>query len=352
MTSKRYLALVLALVVSVAGSFTLFNLVQDDFGLFWSRQDKRIWTLEKTTKYLLSYRYIPEHFDGLLIGPSYSDGFVNTKQLDGYRIYNLSMEGGNATELRAAAVNAMERGHMRFIVICLSSYLTKDHGMKGPQINAKEYWGSLFSWLPIEILRAKWEARRHPEADRYVGTEWGASQPLSHHIAIPWDDYIQMQLNDPLLPQVDPVAYEDLRAIVATAHARGVKVLAYFYPYDHWRIRQALANGMWQRYQADMRALFDPRTDVVVDMTTPDYMAMRFDVACYTDEHLSAAGAQRMLAELQRLLDAHIRGIPRVPTLKTVARVCAPSREASGFDRAPDALATELRSLTAARAGG
>ncbi|MET0988964.1 MAG: hypothetical protein ABW034_26550 [Steroidobacteraceae bacterium] len=131
-----------------------------------------------------------------------------------------------------------------------------------------------------------------------------------------------------------------------------MRVLAYFYPYDHWRIRQAVANGMWERYQADMRSLFDPRTDEVVDMTTPDYLAMRFDVACYTDEHLRAAGAQRMLSELQRMLDAHIRGIHRAPTLKTVARVCAPSREASGFDRASDELATELRSLTAARASG
>lgn len=350
MTSKRYLAVVVAIVASAVGSFAAFNLAQDDFGLFWSQGGKRIWTLEKTSKYLLSYRYIPEHFEGLLIGPSYSDGFVNTQRIQGYRIYNLSMEGGNATELRAAAVNAIERGRMRFIVICLSSYLTKDHGMKGPQINAKEYWGSLFSWLPIEILTAKWQAHRHPQQDRYAGTEWGASQPLSPHIAIPWDDYIRMQLNDPLLPHVDPVAYEDLRAIVQTAHAHGVKVLAYFYPYDHWRIRQAVANGLWQRYQGTMRALFDPRIDVVVDMTTADYTAMRFDVACYTDEHLSAAGAQHMLAELQRMLDAHLRDIHRPPALRALVRVCAPSTEASGFDRAPDELAAELRSLTAARA--
>lgn len=351
MTSRQYLAFLIAIVFAVVGSFAAFNWIQDDFGLFGSRGAKRIWTLEKTSKYLMSYRYIPQNFDGLLIGPSYSDGFVNTQQLKGYRVYNLSMEGGNATELKAAAVNAIERGHMRFIVICLSSYLTKDHGMKGPQINSKEYWGSLFSWLPIEIFEAKWQARRHPEQDLYAGTEWGASQPLSHHIAIPWDDYIDMQLNDPLLPRIDPVAYEDLRAIVSAARRHGVKVLAYFYPYDHWRIRQAVANGMWQHYQSAMRALFDERTDVVVDMTTPDYMAMRFDVACYTDEHLSAAGAQRMLAELQRMLDAHLRGIQRPPTLNTMARVCAPSDAASGYDRAPDQLAAELRSLTAARGG-
>jgi hypothetical protein len=322
------------LVVFIAGAFIAFNFVEDDFGLFGFKHDKRIWTLEKTSKYLLSFRYIPQNFEGLLIGPSYSGGYIDTRKLSEYKIYNLSMDAGNASELRVAAENALERGHFRFIVICLTPYFSKDHGMKGPQISPKEYWGSLFSWLPIEILKAKWSAYRHPELDYFANTEWGAARPISPHIVVPWNDYIKMQLGDPMVITIDPVAYADLQAIIATARRQGTKVFGYFYPYDRWLVQSA-AKGEWDRYRAAMLKLFDPKRDVVLDMLTPEYDALRADVSCYTDAHLSEGGAQIVLGELQRMLDAALRDQRRPATIAREGRVCPWSKSASGFDHMP-----------------
>ena len=83
MTSRSYLLAVLLGAALLLGSFAACNYARDDFGLFGSDGEKRIWTREKTSKYLLSHRYVPENFDGLLIGPSYSDLNFDTRTIEG-----------------------------------------------------------------------------------------------------------------------------------------------------------------------------------------------------------------------------------------------------------------------------
>lgn len=315
--------------------FVLFNLYQDDFGLFWSTGPKRIWTLEKTSKYLLSFRYIPRNFDGLLIGPSFSDGLMDTRRLSGYRIYNLSMDAGNATELRAAALMAIERGHMRVIVICLSNYLTQDSGMKGPQINAKEYWGSLFSWLPIDVLQAKWRIRSGRIADTFSSSEWGMGNVLPRE-RYRWDEFAQIQGHGSSDMHFNDTAFRHLDDIIEAAHAHHVRVLAYYFPYTVWRIRTYNRFGDWDRYKARTHALLDPATDVIWDMTGPDYAAFNTDPGCYTDGHLSKAGADWVLADIQRHLAAE-PGTAVAPLFSSSVKYACSGREGagSGYDLAP-----------------
>ena len=335
MTSRRYVLAIALMVLSLVGPFIAYNLLVDDFGLFWSSAPKRIWTLEKTSKYLMSFRYIPQHFDGLLVGPSYSDGLMDTRAINGFRVYNLSMDGGDATELRIATVNALQRGHFRLLIICLSPYITKDSGIKGSQINSKEYWGSIFSLLPLEVMEAKWLAHEHPDRDMLRGTEWGEA-----NIARPvfkWADFVRSEINDPLEKEVhiDPRAYQDLAAIIQTAHQRGVRVLGYFYPNSIWRSETAVDDGDWARYETQVRALLRNPGDVVWDMMGPEYQPIRADAGCFTDGHLSVAGARLVLADINREVGAQVEGLPEPPTLpvrKPLACSGLPGA-GSGFDR-------------------
>jgi hypothetical protein len=102
---------------------------------------------------------------------------------------------------------------------------------------------------------------------------------------------------------VDPVAYRDLKTLLELARANKVQVFAYFHPYSSWRWEKLARSGEWQRYQSRIAELFDLRREVVLDLTSAPYDALRSDVACYTDEHLSAAGARLVLGEIQRMLD-------------------------------------------------
>ncbi len=346
MTSRSFATRVAILVGILVVPFVVYNFLADDFGLFWSHGPKRIWTLEKSTKYLMSFRYIPRKFDGLLVGPSFSDGLMDTHRIHGYQIYNLSMDGANATELSIATTNALERGNFRFMIICLDPYLTKDSGIKGAQINAKEYWGSLFSLLPLKMLEAKLEHLRPGYVDDLAGSDWGAA-----NIARPvytWDAFVSSERSDSIARQltIDPAGYRDLGQIIAAAHRRGVRVLAYFFPNSIWRSQTAVTSGAWVKYQERAKALFDPVNDFVWDMMGPGYQSLRSDAACYTDGHLSVAGAGLVLADIQRKLDERFHAAvvtAALPGSGSLACLGWPGA-GSGYDRAPGSRApTVLR---------
>jgi len=335
LTSKSFAIIVACIVTILVGPFIAYNFLQDDFGLFWSNGPKRIWTQEKTSKYLFSFRYIPRNFEGLLIGPSYSDGSVDTRRLKGYRIYNLSMEGGNATELRAAALNAIERGHLRFIIFCLGPYITKNSGIKGNEIDSKEYWGSLFSLLPLRLAQAKLALKARNASDVWAGSEWGSAElPRQTYT---WNDFVERETADPVEQEIriDPVAYQHLGDIIRAAHQHDVKIFAYFFPYNVWSAQTAVHSGDWGRYRARILSLFDPQRDIVWDMMSPDYASLRQDAACYSDGHLSGAGVTLMLADIQRTLDQTLlqTSVPQVfPRSAPFACLGTPGA-GSGYDR-------------------
>jgi hypothetical protein len=87
---------------------------------------------------------------------------------------------------------------------------------------------------------------------------------------------VRAERDDPLAREVpiDPRALADLKALIDVAHARGVRVLAYYFPNSLWRSETAVESGAWARYQAQVRTLLNRPTDVVWDMMGPEYIAL------------------------------------------------------------------------------
>jgi hypothetical protein len=332
LTSRRFLLLASGVAIALIATFGLFNLWRDDFGLFWSNEPKPIWSLEKTSKYLLAHRYIPRNFEGLLMGPSYSDSFMDTRQITGYRLYNMSMDGANATELREVALTAISRGNLRYIVICLTPYITKDHGIKGAEINSKEYWGSLFSLIPVEMLSARWRGRNRIEANE--ASTWGMVS-FAQRPHLPWEQFMRSEANGSnYTVDLDPVAVQHLEDILKAARLHNIRIFAYYYPYNRW-FTESVDAAMWQRSRSAVAALFDSKNDVVWDMTAPEYNPLRSDPGCYTDAHLSAAGARLVLADIRRVLDLHLKGLESSgPFAAGTKSPCyRQPGEGSGYDR-------------------
>jgi hypothetical protein len=328
------LLVVAAVAAAVVLGFAAFNRWQDDFGLFGPNAPKRIWDLEKSSKYLLSFRYIPENFEALLIGPSLSDR-MDTRALQGYRVYNLSMDGANATELKVAALNAIRRGHMRFIILCLDPYITKNSGLKGAEISPKEYWGSLFSLLPLKIARAKLAVRLHPDQDLWADSTWGREERPGTRFT--WDGFVRVENEESSEKdmRIDPVAYGDLGDIIRAAHERGIPVFAYFFPQNVWILHTAVNSGAWDRYRSQTLALFDLQRDIVWDMTAPAYDSFRHDPSCYTDGHPSAAGAALILEDIEVKLNRRLRGVDSAPVFPRQAPLACFGQPGagSGYDR-------------------
>ena len=106
------------------------DLYIDLYGLFTgSSTAHAIYGEERTAKYLHSLRYIPEQFDGVMLGSSVSDN-LDTRHLKGYRIYNASINGGNVSDLKPLVENIYRRRDLKLTLVCAHRYLTNDHVQK------------------------------------------------------------------------------------------------------------------------------------------------------------------------------------------------------------------------------
>lgn len=299
MTSRRFVLLSLLLPACLTLAFVAFNVGMNEFGLYGRVQagDRRVWSYERATKYLFSLSYIPSNFDGLLIGSSSSVVMLDTRRIKGARIYNLSMNGANVCEVAPAAINALERGHMRHLIICLDPYFTKDSLMKTSELSQNletSAYGSLFS-IRFYMYKALYSLR--PETDPYRDSWWG------YRLMLPSGERpndVQRQPRDDNAIVVDDNAVACLKNIIATAHNNGVFVYAYFHP--RRRADAFTSSSAYAAFEMRMKALFAPH-DRMFDFNAPDFSFLTGDAAAFSDNvHLTGKGADAVLRELERNL--------------------------------------------------
>lgn len=316
---RQYIGLVLALAVFCGGVFAAVNVAANDFGLWRSTDQARIWELEKTSKYLFAHRYIPENFDSVLVGSSVSDN-LDTRQIDGFKIYNLSMAGGNITEVGAAAREFIKReDNPGIFIVNLYPYLTRDTGRKSFQIHEKEYWGSLYSLVPVAVWVRKLQHRAGMMHGAFDESEWGWNHitarfnhpPFEEHkqaMAALLADYRSGKKTTPKPRQIiDPQAYEELGLLLEQARKAGFDVIGFYHPVHVWKFRVMQASGEWDYFTARMDKLFAPG-EPVWNFNAPDYDYIRAHEENYVDTHLSAQGASLVVEALEDKLKDYKKG--------------------------------------------
>lgn len=314
MRPARYSLLVLAGAVFFGAGFAAVNYMANDFGLWRPRETIRLWGLEKTSKYLLAHRHVPEHFDAIMIGSSVSAN-LDTRRIEGYRVYNFSMSGGNITETGAAAEKYLQApGDHKLMIVTLHPYMIKNSGMKSFQIHEKEYYGSLFSLIPAVIWVRKLQDRLGLMHDAFDESEAGwnnfnfpsTAQDMDKMFAQQTRDLADLENKPVEHYQMDAQAIEELRRLLDLARAKGVRIAAYYYPIFGPRHDAMRLNGEWALYTAAMEPLFQPG-EIIADMNTPAFDVIRRDPKAYHDTvHLSQMGANLLLERLNLALDATI----------------------------------------------
>ncbi|MDH3974415.1 MAG: hypothetical protein OEV42_09075 [Deltaproteobacteria bacterium] len=302
MTSKRFFYSTILLISALSFSIIGSNLYLNEFGLFASRKNIRIWGQEKTSKYLLSFRYIPENFEGVIMGPSFSDN-LDTRKIKGFKIYNMSMDGANISELKYAIENVINYGGVKYVIICLSPYITNDSGTKGRQIDPREYWGSLFSFLPHRIYKEKKKTLKEPEKDRFHASEWGYNDFNILKKGIDFADIVKTRRADPKREiHIDKNAYSDFQELINFLHRKKVKLFAFYFPMYHEFYEEYRKSGAWAYYKKKMDKLFSDK-DLVWDMNEKDYHYITKALSSYSDGHLSNLGADKVVAVLEGKLN-------------------------------------------------
>ncbi len=299
MTFKLYLRNVFVVTLLLAGLFIFLNYWQDDFGLFEKkRTERRIWFHEKTTKYLMSYNYIGNNFDGILIGSSVSAN-MNPQLLPKYNIYNLSLNGGNISELKYLIDKLFTKDTIRYIVICLHPYMTKNSGLKSDQIAPVEYWKSLFSDLPVRVLLEKMWFMVGAQSVFHDSTS-GFNDDNIFKGNFDFQAKVERKKKIEIGIHIDPVAYKELGQVIDNAHGKGIKVLAYHYPV-YTGIFNRYIPGVWEKYKIEIEKLFNSE-DLIWDMNSAEYQIINSEIKNYSDGHLSDQGAALVLIDIERQL--------------------------------------------------
>ena len=303
MTFKQFLtrsmiltAVGLLLIALLIGRLNEFGLFGDASGL--KREPvTRDW--ERWAKYLYTYNYIPANFEGVILGPSLADN-LDPALLNNRRIYNASINGGNFTELKLIAKNIIEHNQkVRYFIICLDPYLTKDSGRKTGYLSQQDYWSALGS---VDLYRYYYEKiRNHHKGIRNYYNEYGHYDFNRYKDKQDVDQAIAAALNKGRRWGTDQFrvtgeAKRELKAIIDLAHENDIQVFAYYYPRPNEIYNQN------REFYEEMHRGLDPLfngDDYVWNFNTPDYESFTKDHRNYCDHcHLSRQGAEWMMKEI------------------------------------------------------
>ena len=309
MTSRKFIALFLTAFAAFAMFIVIVNAYVDSYGLFRPAQGRllTIYGEERIAKYLHSFRYIPENFDGVLLGSSVSSIF-ETRDFSGYRVYNASIQGGNVADIKPIAENIFRKRKLKLTLICIHRYITNDHDKKTDLITPKQYWGALGSPQLMISYVSRAANRLGIAHGRY--DEYGAL----HSGPDPDGKAVQQRIDHTILGiklgterignyHVDPIALEELGKVVAIARSRSEQ-LVIFYPPMPAPIRK-ICWAEYSNYKQTIGSLLE-REDVVVDFNDAPYEYIQNDLRNFTDAvHVSRTGAAVVMAELSKVVRQH-----------------------------------------------
>lgn len=295
-------------VLMVAGSF-----VDDEYGMFDRDGNEKItiYTNSRLSKYLMSYDYIPDNFDGILIGPSLSAN-IDTKEITSKRLYNASINGGNISEVKLLADNVMDNGRIKVLVVCLHPYLVKDHGRKTPYMDEDDYWGAFGSLDVIKHYLAKIFIKIKLKSNDF--NEFGRNSYIHRRMeGKPSQGKIRKRAEEYRKGRKirsDQAAVAELAAVLQKARRNGVQIFAYYYPYPEDIL--AAMREQHRAFKQKIDALLISR-DVVWDMNNDEYRPFRLDYANYCDAiHLSEKGTHFIARSIDEKLGQYFSGHPSV----------------------------------------
>lgn len=293
-SKKYFISILVALIVGLS-AIGFINYQINLFGLYGNVEGRSITihASERTSKYLLSYNYVPANFQGILIGPSLSAN-INTKSRPAAKVYNCSILGANMSELLPIAKNVINKGQLSQIYISLHPYLLKDHGMKSTSISDKTYYSalgsiSLFKIYAIGILRKYnvWPTK-YPKGQY---NDFGFNYYNPSFSNTPVSEKVENEISKPKESlTIDSVALSELNQLLILCRKKGVKVIAYFHPlpkpiYDYYKPEML-------DFKNEVSEVFK-EGDIVIDYNEAYFEYFTSDYTNYIDHgHLSLKGQE------------------------------------------------------------
>jgi hypothetical protein len=288
----------LAVLSGVAGLSLLVigvNWYLDIFGLFRPVKGRNlpVYHAERISKYLLSYRYIPQNFNTVLLGTSLSDNidFSNVDAPTSPKVYNASMMGANIAEIRPIVSNLLAGGVRQFI-ICVSPYLTKNYGAKEVELDGKLYYGALGSKNLYETYVVGAIRSFNLMPSKFPKNQINAQGVNDYGSFFAVSD-VRQRVNRELKENTDAITIDSsalvaFDAMIQELRNHKVKLLVYFHPVPHDIFK--LKEKTFMEYQQLMRSIIrDDRS--IINLNSEHFSPFTADLTNYIDHaHLSRNG--------------------------------------------------------------
>lgn len=131
--------------------FVGFTVWVDIFGVFGISKNVRVYGEERISKYLMAFRYIPEHFNGIILGPSLSAN-VDPTPLKDFNFFNASLMGARVQTMIPLLEQVLSDDHeMQRALVCLHPYMTlSNEAVNNKLLTPNSFWSAFGS---IHLLR-------------------------------------------------------------------------------------------------------------------------------------------------------------------------------------------------------
>lgn len=308
MNPKNFILSIIVSVLSIIFIIAAINYFMNDYGLFNTQEEKRIYMDEKDSKYLLSLNYIPNNFDAILIGPSLSDS-IQTKNITNHKVYNLSMAGANISELSLVVKNVVEKKDIQFALVCLDPYLTKDFGIKSLHIVENEKIQTLFSMKALKINLKKIYFYLFPYKDKFLNSEWGYNKIIvskEHNSTKEIAKRVNQIKEDSYDIVINKDAILELERLINLFENKNIKTIFYLHPIPY----KIYSQNKYTKQYLEFRKLMykSVGSNPVYDMNTKRYDYIRKMDSNYLDSgHLSEKGVDLITKELNNIINENIK---------------------------------------------
>lgn len=288
-------------LLGAGGTLAGVNIAVDLYGLYTPVHGRRlvVYGDPRVAKYLLNTHYVPENFNSVLIGPSVSANWDMTaiRQL---RVYNDSLNAGNAMELKAVVESALSKPGIRVAFLLVHPALTDSHEYMTVSLTPRLRASSLGSMSLWEAYKDILKIRLHRSRLMfdYAGTEDFGEIPTV------MNDRMKRMWKPGADFAVDPTALAAYRELVGELHAHQVRIVFVIPPaFEGLLEGKRAAFDKYARFiQAEMTA-----ADKWIDFTAGPLTDLRRDRANFPDDvHLVPQAAQQVVSYLDASLNGWI----------------------------------------------
>lgn len=292
--------------------YLAFNYSVDSYGLFRSHQNlSRFKTFNNVMidKWMFSFRYIPEHFDGILIGPAFSSN-INTKNSAsevGIAVYNLSIASMNFSRIKKLINIISSKKRLKMVLISIDPYFTMDRSDSFfmPENILEAYGGPALLKRYFFEMAEYIQGKELYKSNNYGFVEYSSSVPeieqeaeVLRSIALARKGEVKVNFT------ISNEVMNELKSVFTLLRNNGTKVVLYFHP-RHIAFREYYKVEL-ESYKNKIATL-NTDIDYLIDFYDHKYDSFLSKNGNYTDiAHLSAQGAdifyhQLLLPELKKL---------------------------------------------------